>query len=84
MASTLYEREIGCAALCSLASELIGSLTDDDDDGDDDAWLKLNLYFTYDSHNCLDEFGASWVHLSLSNVALAENIRTTFIFKQKN
>ena len=31
-----------------------------DNDGEDDACFKMNyLYFTYESHNCLDVFGAS-------------------------
>ena len=36
--------------------KLIASLSNDDSGADDDAWSKMNLYFTSEISNCLDLF----------------------------
>ena len=40
-------------------SIILGTLSIDDGDAKDDAWKKMNLYFTVEFHRCLDLFSAS-------------------------
>ena len=61
-----------------VAEKIIGSLRNDDGDGDNNCWLKANLSW-YKSPNYLDLS----VHSSPSQLNSVENIRTAIILKQK-
>ena len=37
-------------------TEILGTLSNDDGDAKDDAWKKMNLYFTVEFRRCLDLF----------------------------
>ena len=43
---------------CMVSESILGSLSNDDDDAEDDAKLKMNLYFTIEIRDCLDLFGS--------------------------
>jgi len=40
----------------NIHNHIIGSLSNDDGDAKDDAWSKMNLYFTCEFRDCLDLF----------------------------
>lgn len=53
-------------------SVLTGSFSNDDGDAKDNAFLKMNLYFAFECHNC--------VHVNLFSTPIGLN--TNFNFKE--
>ena len=55
--SNSHQLQIEIFASHTCTRNIIGSLSNDDDDARDDALKKMNLYFTSEIRDCLDLFG---------------------------